>query len=59
MQVSSDFEIPNDSLGMLDLILDLEDKYDIIISDVEAAEVTSKEDLIKLIEGKIKEKSTK
>ena len=44
---------------MLDLILDLEDKYDIIISDVEAAEVTSKEDLIKLIEGKIKEKSTK
>lgn len=46
-------EIPNDSLGMLDLIIEIEDKFDIIISQAEAAEVTNIESLIQLVEGKI------
>lgn len=46
-------EIPNDSLGMLDLIIEIEDEFDIVISQGEAAEVTNIESLIQLVEGKI------
>ena len=46
-------EIPNDSLGMLDLIIEIEDEFDIVISQKEAAEVTNIESLIQLVEGKV------
>ncbi len=49
-----DLVIPNDSLGMLDLLIDLEDRYDIIILQSEAAELRTKEELIALIERKTK-----
>lgn len=47
-------EIPNDSLGMLDLIIEIEDEFDIVISQKEAAEITNIESLIQLVEGKWK-----
>ena len=46
-------KIPNDSLGMMDLIIEIEDEFDIIISQGEAAEVTNIEKLIQLGEGKL------
>ena len=46
-------KIPNDSLGMMDLIIEIEDEFDIIISQGEAAEVTNIEKLIQLVEGKL------
>ena len=47
------YELPNDSLGMLDLVVEIEDAFDIIITQAEAAEVTSIEGLIQLVERKV------
>jgi acyl carrier protein len=44
---------PRESLEMLDCIIDLEDRFDIVISDADAAEIHNKEDIIKTIMEKL------
>ena len=56
MLTNKDFELPKDSLGMMDLIIDIEDEYDILISDSEAASVKTEKELGELIERKVNEK---
>jgi acyl carrier protein len=45
-----DLVIPSDSLEVIDMIMDLEDDYDIVIPDSVAATFTCKEDIIKYLE---------
>lgn len=52
----TDFEMPKDSLDMIDFIGDLEDQFDILIYDSEIADIRSKEDIIALVERKVNEK---
>lgn len=52
----TDFEMPKDSLDMIDFIGDLEDQFDILIYDSEIADVHNKEDIIALVERKVNEK---
>jgi acyl carrier protein len=49
----SPLAMPNDSLGMLDLIITIEDEFDIVITQAEAAEITSMEELIILVDKKV------
>jgi acyl carrier protein len=49
----NNIEWPKESLAMLDFIMDIEDEFDIIISDAEAALIKNHEDLIDLVERKI------
>jgi acyl carrier protein len=49
-----DLEFPSDSLERIELSIELEDKYDITLTDSELAEITDREDLINLIENKLK-----
>jgi acyl carrier protein len=51
-----ELSIPNDSLGMLDMLLDIEDEYDIVITDADAASITNLDDLADIVERKINEK---
>lgn len=50
-----DKKIPNDSLELMDFIMDIEDHFDIVISQTEIAEIHSMEDLMKLVEEKTNE----
>jgi acyl carrier protein len=47
-----ELQIPTDSLERIEMVMDLEDKYDIILSDTELAEVNNKDELVALIESK-------
>lgn len=49
---------PNDSLGMLDMVIDIEDDFDINLTMVDVAEIKNKEDLIASIERKINERES-
>jgi acyl carrier protein len=44
-----DIEIPKDSLERIDLIMEIEDQYDIILSDTLTSTIKSKEELIDVI----------
>lgn len=47
---------PQESLDMLDMAMELEDKYDIILTDADLAAVTNARGMIDLIVRKINEK---
>lgn len=48
------YEIPKDSLEFMEKIMDIEDEFDIVISQNEYKSIKNKEELIALIEEKIK-----
>ena len=49
-----DYDIPKDSLEFMEKIMDIEDEFDIVISQNEYKSIKNKEELIALIEEKIK-----
>ena len=59
MQVSdyvNNLAWPNDSLGMLDMVIDIEDDFDVNLTMADVAEIKTREDLIASIERKINER---
>jgi acyl carrier protein len=52
-----DMELPNDSLEIIDMIMMLEDKYDIVIPDSISMDFHTKEDIISYLEKVIKDKN--
>lgn len=48
-----DKEVPTDSLELMDLILDIEDDFDITISDKDYEDIETLEDLKALVKEKV------
>lgn len=52
-----DKEVPTDSLELMDLILDIEDDFDITISDKDYEDIETLEDLKALVKEKVNGKN--
>ena len=49
-----DKELPEDSLDMIDFIMDIEDHFNIVITQSEASEIKTIQDINNLVERKLK-----